>query len=114
MMSTPLPDAIARFEALLANGKDSALLRFGLGSEYLRAGDAQRAAEHFQCAVTLDNDYSAAWKLLGRALVAAGRDEEALAAYQQGMLVAEAKGDKQAMKEMKVFAQRLAKQKGQE
>ena len=32
---------------------------------------------------------------------------EALAAYQQGIIVAEARGDKQAAKEMGVFAKRV-------
>ena len=100
---------------MLAGGKDGALLRFTLGNEYLKSGDASRAVEHLQRAVALNGlKYSAAWKLLGKALTAAGRDTEALAAFEQGMVVAEAQGDKQAMKEMKVFAQRLAKQKPEE
>ena len=32
-----LPDVIARFEQMLASGKDTALLRFSLGNEYLKA-----------------------------------------------------------------------------
>jgi len=81
---------------MLAAGKDGALLRFSLGNEYLKAGDAARAAEHLQRAVAQDAGYTAAWKLLGRALVAAGRAEEALAAYRDGIEVARRKGDKQA------------------
>jgi predicted Zn-dependent protease len=106
--------ACAALERLLAAGKDSALLRFGLGSAYLKAGDALRAAEHLRRALAFDPGYSAAWKLLGRALAAAGRDADALAAYRDGIDAAEKKGDKQALKEMQVFARRLAKQKGQE
>ena len=64
--------------------------------------------------VALDPDYSAAWKLLGKALLAAGRSDEALAAWSDGIAAAERKGDKQAMKEMQVFARRVAKQPGQE
>ena len=109
-----VPDAITRFETLLASGKDGALLRFTLGNEYLKSGDAPRAVDHLRRAVELDAKYSAAWKLLGKALTAAGRDADALAAFQRGMVVAEEQGDKQAMREMKVFAQRLAKQKSQE
>jgi len=105
---------IARFEKLLADGKDGAMLRFGLGGAYLNAGDAPRAVEHLRRAVTLDPGYSAAWKLLGKALDAAGRQGEALAAYREGIAASEKKGDKQAMKEMQVFARRLAKQLGQE
>jgi len=108
------PDAIATLEKLLAAGKDGAMLRFGLGGAYLNAGDAPQAVEHLRRALTFDPGYSAAWKLLGKALGAAGRPDEALAAYRDGIAASEKKGDKQAMKEMQVFARRLAKQMGQE
>jgi len=106
--------ALENFERMLASGKDGALLRFGLGNECLKAGDAARASEHLQRAVALDPGYSAAWKLLGKALLAAGRSDEALKAWRDGIAAAERKGDKQAMKEMQVFARRVAKERGQE
>jgi len=99
---------------MLASGKDGALLRFGLGNEHLKAGDPAKAAMHLQRAVALDPGYSAAWKLLGKALLAAERGDEALAAWQEGIAAAERKGDKQAMKEMEVFARRLVRQRAQE
>lgn len=102
--------ALASFERMLAAGRDGALLRFSLGNEYLKAGDAARAAEHLARAVALDPDYTAAWKLYGRALVAAGRNEDAAGAYRQGIAVASAKGDRQAEKEMQVFLRRIAKE----
>jgi predicted Zn-dependent protease len=102
-------DAVERFEALLAAGRDNALLRFGLGNEYLKAGQFARAAEHLRAAVTQDPAYSAAWKLLGRALAEAGRRDEAMAAYRSGIEAAERRGDKQAAKEMAVFLRRLEK-----
>ena len=92
---------------MLAAGKDSALLRFSLGNEYLKTGDVARAADHLARAVALDPDYTAAWKLYGKALAAAGRKDEALAAYRNGIEVAGKRGDKQAEKEMRVFARRL-------
>ncbi len=55
----------------------------------------------------LDPRYTAAWKIYGKALAAAGRSDDALAAYRQGISVADAKGDKQAGKEMRVFARRI-------
>ena len=105
---------MAGLERLLAAGKDGALLRFGLGNEYLKLGDAEAAATHLRRAVEFDPAYSAAWKTLGKALVSAQRDDEALAAWREGIAAAERKGDKQAMREMQVFARRLAKQRGQE
>lgn len=100
-------DPSARFEALLAAGKDGALLRFGLGSHYLKAGDAARAIEHLRHAVAQDPDYSAAWKLLGRALEAARDSAGAAQAYRSGIAAAEKRGDKQAAREMGVFLRRI-------
>jgi predicted Zn-dependent protease len=101
------PTLVANFENLLARGKDSPLLRFSLGNEYLKAGDAARAAEHLFRATALDPEYTAAWKLLGRALAQGGRAADALDAYAKGIDVAGRRGDKQAQKEMQVFARRL-------
>jgi Tfp pilus assembly protein PilF len=103
---------LANLEKLLAGGKDSALLRFSLGNEYLKAGDAQTATAHLRQAVELDRSYSAAWKLLGRALAQNAQRVEALDAYRQGIEVAQARGDQQAAKEMRVFARRLEKELG--
>ena len=101
-------DPAARFEALLAQGKDSALLRFSLGMQYLK-DDPARAAEHLRRAVEQDPGYSAAWKLLGKALEATGDAPGAGAAYESGIAAADAKGDKQASREMGVFLKRLRK-----
>jgi len=100
---------IASLEKLVGSPRDGALLRFSLGSEHLKAGDAARAAAYLREAVDRDPGYSAAWKLLGRALVDCGREKEALDAYRCGIAAAEKKGDKQAGKEMAVFARRIEK-----
>lgn len=98
---------IDSFEKMLASGKDNPLLRFSLGNEYLKAQDAVRAVEHLRAAVAQDAGYSAAWKLLGKALAQAGDREGAQGAYKSGIAAATAKGDKQAVKEMAVFLKRL-------
>lgn len=102
-------DPAERFEALLASGKDGALLRFGLGMHYLKSGDPARAAQHLQRAVEQDPAYSAAWKLLGKALADSGESIAAIAAYRSGIAAAEQRGDKQAAREMAVFLKRLEK-----
>jgi Tfp pilus assembly protein PilF len=97
-------------EKMLAKGMDNALLRFGLGKAHLDAGNAAQAAEHLQRCIEFDPNYSAAWKLLGKALQAEGDIEAARQAWQQGIAAAQAKGDKQAEKEMSVFLRKLDKQ----
>ncbi len=98
---------VAALEALLARGQDSALIRYSLGNEYLSASDAASAAAHLREAVTRDADFSAAWKLLGKACVELGEFVAARAAYENGIAAAERKGDVQAGKEMRVFLRRL-------
>ena len=105
-MDTP---AIARLEKLLGTPRDGALLRFSLGLECVKAGDAGKAIGYFRDAVSKDPGYSAAWRALGKALESAGRAEDALAAYHDGITAAHEKGDKQAEKEMTVFARRIEK-----
>ena len=102
-------DLIANLEALLAKGGDSATLRLALASRYLEAGDALAAVRHAQGAVRIDAEYSAGWKALGNALVAAGKSAEARQAYERGLEVAERRGDRQAANEMRVFVKRLTR-----
>jgi Tfp pilus assembly protein PilF len=97
-------------EKMLAKGVDNAVLRFGLGKGYLDAGEFARAAEHFRRCVAFDANYSAAWKLLGKALLEQGDRSAAEQAWQQGIAAAQAHGDKQAEKEMSVFLKRLQRQ----
>jgi len=98
---------IENFEKMLSEGKDNPLLRFSLGSEYLKCGDSAQAAAHLRAAVSQDSAYSAAWKLLGKSLAQSNDFDGARDAYQKGIIAAEAKGDKQAAKEMGVFLKRL-------
>ncbi len=98
---------IDNFEKMLDGGKDSALLRFSLGNEYLKLENSPQAIRHLRAAVAQDAGYSAAWKLLGKALAQAGDVMGAKSAYANGIAAAIAKGDKQAAKEMTVFSKRL-------
>ena len=110
-MAAPTLESLLK---LVGTPRDGALLRFSLGTEYLKAGDPASAVAHLREAVARDPQYSAAWKLLGKALAGTGAAGEALAAYERGIAVAEARGDKQAAKEMTVFARRLRKTLGRE
>jgi len=100
---------ISQLEKLLGTPRDGALLRYSLGLEYAKAGNHERAIEYLRDAVARDPLYSAAWKALGKALTEVNRAEEALTAYREGIEAARKKGDRQAEKEMTVFARRLEK-----
>jgi uncharacterized protein HemY len=96
-------------EKMLEQGTDNALLRYTLGTLFLKQKAYAQAEEHLSKAVRLDPQHSASWKQLGRALTGMERLEEATDSYQRGIEVAEAKGDIQAAKEMRVFLNRLGK-----
>ena len=103
---------ICALEKLLGTARDGALLRYSLGLEYQKAGNPDKALEHLQEAVRRDPLYSAAWKALGAVLADLRRPAEALQAYREGIQAAGKKGDRQAEKEMTVFARRLEKKLG--
>jgi len=96
-------------ESMLESGQDNALLRFTLGSAFIRHHKYEQAIVHLARAVELDPEYSAAWKAYGKALEKSGRLNESIKAYRNGIQIAEKKGDKQAAKEMSVFLGRLQK-----
>ena len=101
--------AVENLEKLIGTPRDGALLRYSLGLEYQKIGELERAIAHLREAVARDPLYSAAWRALGKALEKMQRSAEALEAYRQGIEAARGKGEKQAEKEMTVFARRLEK-----
>jgi len=95
-------------EKLLGTPRDGALLRYSLGIEYEKAGRHDDAAAQLREAVARDPLYSAAWKALGKVL-SENDPKEALVAFRHGIEAAQKKGDRQAEKEMTVFARRIEK-----
>ena len=102
-------DFITRLRSQLGGPRDGALLRFSLGNALIGNGDAAGAVVAFREAVDFDPQYSAAWKMLGRALAESGERDAAIEIFEHGIAVAHARGDEQAAKEMTVFRRRLRK-----
>lgn len=100
-------DIIKNLEALIAKGQDSALIHYSLGNEYRREKKFTNAITHLARAVELKPGYSAAWKMYGKALSENNQINDAIKVFEQGITVAEKKGDVQAAKEMKVYLKRL-------
>lgn len=96
-------------KTMLANGQDSLILRFGLGQALIKSKEFDEAIEHLLKALEFDAEYSAAFKLLGKAYAQTAQNELSIATYEKGIEIAERKGDIQAAKEMKVFLKRLMK-----
>jgi tetratricopeptide (TPR) repeat protein len=105
-MSTAL---IASLRQQCGGPRDGALLRFSLGNALLADGEFQTAIDELRRALDFDPAYSAAWKLLGKACLAAELPQAAAEAWRSGIAAARQRGDKQAEKEMTVFLRRLEK-----
>lgn len=108
----PAPGAsrTARIDALrqqLDGPRDGALLRFALGAALLETRDATAAIDSLRAALGFDPDYSAAWKLLGKACQVSGDLAGAADAWRCGIDAATRRGDTQAAREMRVFLRRL-------
>lgn len=100
---------ISALKKLLGQGQDSVILRFGLGNALFKAGQSSEAVPHLRAALKFDPQYTAAWKILGKALAELGENKEAIQVFEKGITVAEEKGDRQAVKEIRVFLKRLMK-----
>ena len=97
------------FKSLLDDGNDNALLRYSLGNEYFKTQDFEQAIIHLEKAIEFNPAYSAAWKLYAKSLVANNQHNDAIIAYEKGIVIAEENGDIQSVKEMRVFLKRLSK-----
>ncbi len=95
--------------SILDTGEDSLILRFGIAQALIKLDKPEQAIEHLIKALEFDAEYSAAYKLLGKAYAQTEQNQLAIDTYTRGIQVAEGKGDIQASKEMKVFLKRLNK-----
>lgn len=100
---------IEALQKQIGGPRDGSLLRFSLGQALLNAGDAVAAAEALRMALQFDPNYSAAWKLLGQALLKGDDVAAAVVTWKHGIDVAKVRGDTQAAKEMTVFLRRAQK-----
>lgn len=106
MAFTP-EEKIEQLEKLLTLEPDDHLGHFMLGKLYLDAERLEEAAVEFEKTLILKPDYSAAYRLCGDAYRKAGNSEKARDVYERGIVVAEANGDLQTVKEMKAFLRKL-------
>ncbi|MGH8121467.1 MAG: tetratricopeptide repeat protein [Rudaea sp.] len=100
-------DLLNQLRRLVGGPRDGALLRVSIANSLVAKGEHTAAIAELRHAVEFDPDYSAAWKLLGKALIDAGDTTAAIEAYRAGISAASQHGDIQAQKEMTVFLRRL-------
>ena len=95
METGPTGQAASRIEALqrlAATRPDDPRARFGLALEYEKAGRWEEMIAELRRYLALADDEGNAYGRLGHALRELGRDEEARAAYRQGIEAAQRHG----------------------
>jgi predicted Zn-dependent protease len=100
-------DRLHALRDFVRSDPDDHLSRFMLGKELLDRDMAAEAVPQLEAAIQLNPNHTASWRVLGQALDAAGRPEDAKQIFRDGIVVAERTGDLQTGKEMKVFLKRL-------
>ena len=98
---------LEKLKAQFEKGEDTALLRFSLGSAYLKKREINNAIEHLSKAVEMDNGQATSWKLLGQAYASNEQYEEARNAFEKSLELAEAKNNHFILKELNIFLARL-------
>jgi predicted Zn-dependent protease len=76
---------IEAFEAMLKDQPDEVMIWYGLGNEYFKLERWADAANALRHVVRLNPDYTAAYQMLGSALMGAGLADEARSAWTQGI-----------------------------
>ncbi|HKP13376.1 MAG TPA: tetratricopeptide repeat protein [Blastocatellia bacterium] len=76
---------IEAFQAMLKDQPDEVMIWYGLGNEYFKLERWAEAADALRNVVRLNPDYTAAYQMLGSALMGAGRRDEARAAWTAGV-----------------------------
>lgn len=98
---------LKKLKAELENGEDTALLRFSLGSAYLKKREISNAIEHLSKAVEMDDGQATSWKLLGQAYASNEQYTKAHEAFEKSLKLAEIKGNHFIVRELKTFLSRL-------
>ena len=106
-MSLTPEDKIKQLENLLETDPTDHLGFFMLGKLYLDTNQYDKAAAAFEKCLELQPDYSAAWRFLGDSQRLAGNIDKARQVYEQGIAVADERGDLQTVKEMQAFLRKI-------
>ena len=87
-----VPDRTDAIRQMLAKTPDDVFLHYSLAMELLSAGACDNAADEFRRCITLDAGYLAAHVELGKTLRMAGRLDEARAAFDRALQLAQTQG----------------------
>lgn len=80
------------FKEMLKDQPDDMMIWYGLGNEYFKSENWNEAADALSNVIKLNPDYTAAYQMLGSALLSAGKPDEARKVWNEGIATAERTG----------------------
>jgi Fe-S cluster biosynthesis and repair protein YggX len=102
-----LQDRIAQFRKMANDDPDNELGHFRLGQLLLEAGQDDEAVQSFRRTLELSPQFSKVYQLLGRCLINLKRTPDAIRVLQEGLAVADERGDNVPRDEMAKMLQEL-------
>lgn len=100
--------SIADLERLLAKDPGDPFILYGLAQEHAKLGRFPEAISLYDRCLKADPAYSYAYFHKAKALEAAGREPDAIAALAAGLLAARAARDQQAISEIQAYLDELS------
>lgn len=88
------------FAEMVKQQPDDEMIWYGLASEYVKIENWNKAADALRNVLRINPDYTAAYQMLGTALVNQGEKEEARRVWTQGIEVARRTGAWKAQQHM--------------
>jgi predicted Zn-dependent protease len=93
-------ERIEAFKAMVAVQPEQEMVWYGLANEYVKLGSWGEAADALRQVLKLNADFTAAYQMLGTALMNQGQREEARRAWTDGIEVANRTGAWKARQHM--------------
>jgi len=100
-------DRIAMLNEILSQNPNDAFARYGLGMEYSKSGDVERAMDEFGKLLSIHPDYTAGYFMAAQTLAGANRAEEAKKMLVEGISSARRTGNSHAQSEMTAMLEDL-------
>jgi tetratricopeptide (TPR) repeat protein len=105
-------DRLAIFESMAKDQPNDAMIWYGLANEYSKLERWAESADALNRVVEINPDYTAAYQLLGTALLNLGRTDEAKAAWRHGIEAADRTGAWKARQHMQGLLDGVADSSG--
>ncbi len=89
-----MADRISTIQSMLKKSPGDVFLRYSLAMEFFARGDHEQAIQEFSRCIQEDPAYLPAYVEAGKCLRAAGRIQQAIDMFKDGLRLAQTKGDR--------------------